>query len=231
MGAPKIKYFERSSQSFSTILTDANGTQTYVLPKKLLDYMIAPNSGLEKNQDGLLAVKKNTNWQIYKFTSFLSLPNIGEKEKIYFVKENNIKKIYIWENDQYVEKTFVSDIIYDFYASKSSINTSIYSNTIKNIIIIEDESDFDNESIYIYNGFLNNIITKILILKDRSFLQNGDFNYLKGKFVIIDQDSINLNNESSMLYISESQEVYMIPMYKYSNSIGGFPNVFPFNLT
>ena len=230
MGAPKIKYFERSSQSFSTILTDENGVQKYVLPKNLLDYMIDPNSGFEKNSDGLLTIKKNTSWEILKFNSFYSLPNIGLENKIYFVKENNIKKIYIWENNNYIEKTFVSDIIFDYYPSKSSINISLYNNIIKNIVVIEDESDYDNKSVYIYNGFLNNIITKILILKDRGLLANIDFNYLKSKFVIIDKDSLNVNNESSMLYISENQEVYVVPMYKYANNLGGFPYIFPFNL-
>ena len=103
--------------------------------------------------DGNLTTTKT----ITKYTS--SLPLTGSVDVIYFTNISGSKLLYYYNGSEYVQHSPITDFQRDYYASYNDINLSIYSGSIKNIVVIEDETKENNLTQYVYNG--SNIDTQI----------------------------------------------------------------------
>lgn len=166
---------------------------------------------------------------VKKYNSLNSLPLEGNDYTIYFVNDGTNKKLYEYFADSgFVEVTYSSDLIYDYYPTKSSINGSLYNDKVKSLIVIEDETNFNNKTVYIYNGQAQSILNNTIVLPDISYLDSVSPSLINGKIVIINNDG---TGNPKILYSTLSGDLYTFTLTQYNGVSSVFPMQFPLQFT
>lgn len=75
---------------------------------------------------------------LYKIVKTATPPSTGQFGVIYF--HPTLKTMKVWNGTTYLTKTRIQHLLYDYYATYASIDTSVYDGVMKDIIVIEDET-------------------------------------------------------------------------------------------
>lgn len=93
-----------------------------------------------------------SNAKLVKLTNENQLSSIGDSLTCYFLNVSGNKYLKAWNGTSYYNTNKFSDIYRDCYATFANINTSIYSNSFVDIVVIEDENNNNGIGKYFWNG-------------------------------------------------------------------------------
>jgi hypothetical protein len=87
---------------------------------------------------------------LYKIIKTDTPPTSGQFGVIYF--HPTLKTMKVWNGTTYLTKTRVQHMLYDYYATFSAIDTSVYDGVMKDVIVVEDETNNNYVSKYFFEG-------------------------------------------------------------------------------
>jgi len=101
----------------------------------------------------------------YRISSVNSLPITGDEKVIYKLSGSSIMNVWDSKSSTYINPTYVSDFNYDYYFTKANVTGSIYSGSIRQVVIVKDETNSNATSFYTFDG--SNLIQSPQSILDR----------------------------------------------------------------
>lgn len=101
----------------------------------------------------------------YRISSVNSLPITGEERVIYKLSGSSVINVWDSKSSIYINPNYVSDFNYDYYFTKANITGSIYSGSVRQVVVVQDETNSNTTSFYTFDG--SNLIQSPQSVLDR----------------------------------------------------------------
>jgi hypothetical protein len=88
----------------------------------------------------------------YRILNVNSLPVNGEERVIYKLSGSSVMNVWNTKTSTYNTPSLVSDFNYDYYFNKANVTGSNYSGSVRQVVIVNDETNSNTTSLYTFNG-------------------------------------------------------------------------------
>lgn len=88
----------------------------------------------------------------YRILNVNSLPINGEERVIYKLSGSSVMNVWNTKTSTYNTPNLVSDFNYDYYFNKANVTGSNYSGSVRQVVIVNDETNSNTTSLYTFNG-------------------------------------------------------------------------------